>query len=441
VGAGEMSWPHLPIARGLFTRDPGAEGAFEEPTAGDCYEDAAAFEASERDTAWDDDVKDGKVVDPFAVGLGAEDEQAGPDGVGAKDDVWGGDFDIADAGGDEADFQDVTGMAGVNGSDEFDMYNDERVDDTQGHYYVPPTGGPGIAVRWTRSSALPGELAASGAFEDAMKLLVRQIGVASFEFLKDPFLTCYVGARASIESCPNMSGSVVYLSKTSDVDLPSVAITLSGLRERFRAAQQKFQVGKFADAQATFSCVLSYLPLLVVDTADEEKEAKQFLELSREYLIGLKLESESRVAKGKGDTARQIQLMGLFSRCGMSPVHVQLALRAVMKTTYDSENFALAAGFARRLLELSPAPQLAQSARKVMQVCDRNMTNKDTVEYDERREFIVDCGSLIPLYAGSARATCPYCMAHHGEDFTGRTCGICGIGRLGSTVEGLRLRR
>jgi coatomer subunit alpha len=274
-----------------------------------------------------------------------------------------------------------------------------------------------------------------------MKLLVRQIGVASFECLKDPFLTCYVGARASIESCPNMSGSTVYLSKASDVDLPSVASTLSGLRERFRAAQQKFQVGKFADAQATFSSVLSYLPLLVLDTADEEKEAKQFLELSREYLIGLKLESESRAAKGQADTARQIQLMGLFSRCGMSPVHVQLALRAVMKTTYDSENFALAAGFARRLLELSPAPQLAQSARKVMQVCDRNMTNKDTVEYDERREFIVDCGSLTPLYAGSARATCPYCTAHHGEDFTGRTCAICGIGRLGSTVEGLRLRR
>jgi coatomer subunit alpha len=441
VGAGEMSWPQLPIARGLFTRDPGAEGAFEEPTAGDYYEDAAAFEASERDTAWDDDSKDAaRIVDPFAVGLGNDAGAPGTDEGGGGEDVWGGDFDIADAAGDSAD---INGTGEGEGAiDEFGGYNGEATqDEALGQYYVPPTEGPGISVRWTRSSSLPGELAASGAFEEAMALLVRQIGVASFDCLKDAFLACYVGSRASLEACPNMTGNVVFLSKSSDVDLPSVSVMLSGLRERFRAAQQKFQVGRFGDAAAMFSGVLAYIPLLVLDTAEEEKEARQFLELSREYMIGLKLESESRNAKAQSDTPRQIQLMGLFSRCGMSPVHVQLALRAVMKTSYDSENFALAAGFARRLLELSPAPQLSQSARKVMQVCDRNMTNKDSVDYDERREFIVDCGSLTPMYAGSPRASCPYCGAHHGIEFAERVCAICGIGRLGAMAEGLRLRR
>ncbi|KAI0559894.1 Coatomer subunit alpha WD40 repeat containing protein [Gracilaria domingensis] len=92
VGTDEMVWPHLPVARGLFSRDPGAEGDFEEPT-GDYYEDAAAFEASERDAVWDKEEEAANAaVDPFAVGLATEDTAAN------GDDAWGGDFDLDDSG-------------------------------------------------------------------------------------------------------------------------------------------------------------------------------------------------------------------------------------------------------------------------------------------------------------------------------------------------------
>ncbi|KAI0561722.1 Coatomer subunit alpha WD40 repeat containing protein [Gracilaria domingensis] len=92
----EMVWPHLLVARGLFRRNPAAERDFEEPT-GDYYEDAAAFEASERDAVWDKEEEAANAaVDPFAVGMATEDTAAN------GDDAWGEDFDLhdSDLGGD-----------------------------------------------------------------------------------------------------------------------------------------------------------------------------------------------------------------------------------------------------------------------------------------------------------------------------------------------------
>ncbi|KAI0557423.1 Coatomer subunit alpha WD40 repeat containing protein [Gracilaria domingensis] len=59
--------------------DPGAEGDFEEPT-GDYYEDAAAFEASERDAVfYQEEEAVNAAVDPFAVGLATENTAANGD--------------------------------------------------------------------------------------------------------------------------------------------------------------------------------------------------------------------------------------------------------------------------------------------------------------------------------------------------------------------------
>jgi coatomer subunit alpha len=441
-GMDGMSWPHLPIARGLFTRDPGAEGDFEEPIAGDFYEDAAALESSERDATWDDDHKENghATGDPFAVGLGDGPDGGGGGGGGDGDDAWGGDFDIDDGG--EGD---VVGNAIDFGDDEFvNGGADGANGDVSGHYYVPPTSGPGVAVRWTRNSALPGELVASGAFDEAMKLLAGQIGASSFTALKEPFMVAYIGARGSLGACPNVPDKSVYFSLSSGTESPARAISLPLIRERFRAGQQKFQAAKFAEASHLFASVIAVIPLLVLTAPQEVEDAKEALAMSREYLIGLRLEAMGRKAKVDGNTARQVQTAGLFSKCGMSPVHIQLALRAAMKTAYDTENLTLAAGFARRLLDLSPAPQLAQNARKVMQVCDRNMVNKDQVDYDERREFVVECATFGPLYGGAARSSCPYCSAFYPPESEGSLCAICSISKVVSqgsnSTSGLRIR-
>lgn len=433
VGPGDEAWPQLPVARGLFMRDPGAEGVFEEPTGGDFYEDAAVGDGETRESAWDDDVKDAApVVDPFAVGLNGDvaDEADAND-----DDGWGGEFDIDDGGLGDVD---ADATAAADQEDEFGVTGDADPED--GQYYVPPTPGPGVEARWKRSSKLVGQLAAAGAFEDAMKLLKQQIGVGSFEPLREAFMACYAGARGAITATPNMPPGAAYFGTKSDMDTPWTAITLSLVRDRFKTGQQRFQSAKFAEATKHFKAVLAFVPLLVLSSSEEEAEARKVLTLCREYLIGLKLEAVGKKAKGEGDVARQVQAAALFSKCDMAPLHVQLALRAAMKTAYDTENFVLAAGFARRLLELSPAPQLAQSARKVMQVCDKNMTNKVEVDYDERREYTLDSGALVPVYGGEKELLrCPYCGACYGHDHDHETCTVCGIGVVGAEADGLRL--
>lgn len=428
VGTDEMIWPHLPVARGLFSRDPGAEGDFEEPT-GDYYEDAAAFEASDRDGAWDDErqVSSVPAADPFAVGLNAE------DGTGANgEDAWGGDFDI-----------DNEGTAADEEAKDFD----ESYGDTSGlrgadnEYYVPPTAGPGAATRWTKGSSLAGEYAAAGAFEEAMKLLVTEIGAGSFNKMKEAFMVAYGGCRSVIDGSPSMPTTKIHLSRPSARENAATALTLSLLRERFRIGQQRFQGAKFAEAMKFFSSVISAIPLVVVSSSREAEDAKTALTMCREYLIGLQLEAAGRAAKSDGNSSRQVEVAGLFTKCGMAPLHVQLALRAAMKTSFDTQNFIHAAGFARQLLELSPAPALAQKARQVMQVCDRNMSNKDEVKYDERREFVVNCSNMTVLHSEEAREVCGYCKANYSPESVGCICKICGIGKVGASCTGLRVYR
>ncbi len=423
-----LAWPHLPVARGLFQRDPGAEEDFEEP-AGDYYEDAAAFEASERDTKWEDERKASAapVVDPFAVGLAAD------DGAVNGDDAWGDDFDVdADLVGDGGD-----GADNGFGEEEEEAFGGDTQDKPV--YYVPPTAGPGVAVRWSRSAKLAGELAASGAFEEAMKLLVQQIGVASFAPMKEPFMSVYAGCRGSLDGAPSMPLNTYYIPRPSAAESCAMALSLPQIREKFKLAQHKFQQARFADATKLFLSILASIPLLVVSSNKEVEDVKKALHMSREYVIGLRLDGEGRKAKAAGDVARHVQLAGLFTRCNMAAGHVALALRVAMKTSFDARNFAHAAGFARRLLELGPPQALAQRARRVIQLADSNMTNTHEIDYDERRDFVVDCATLTPLYAGDEREVCSYCGAVHHHSHKGGVCSICGIGEVGGRAEGLRV--
>ncbi|CAN8076168.1 unnamed protein product, partial [Agarophyton chilense] len=311
VGTDEMIWPHLPVARGLFSRDPGAEGEFEEPT-GDYYEDAAAFAASERDAAWDkEEVAKGGAVDPFAVGLATEDTAAN------GDDVWGGDFDIEDSG--------LGGEAFGAGEEEKDL--DEGLGEgaegkTGSEYYVAPTRGPGAAARWKKNARLAGELVAAGAFKEAMTVLKEEIGAGSVSKMKEAFMSVYSGCRGAVDGVPNMGVMTAYVGRAKDSGLAAMGVSLGLLRERYRVGMQRFQQAKFGEALKEFGWIMSALPLVVVGSAREAEDAKTVLGLCREYVIGLQLEAAGRAARAEGDAARQVQVAGLFSRCKLVPAHV-----------------------------------------------------------------------------------------------------------------------
>lgn len=49
-----------------------------------------------------------------------------------------------------------------------------------------------------------------------------------------------------------------------------------------------------------------------------------------------------------------------FTHCNLQPVHMVLVLRTALNLFFKLRNFKTAAGFARRLLELGPKPDVAQ---------------------------------------------------------------------------------
>jgi len=66
---------------------------------------------------------------------------------------------------------------------------------------------------------------------------------------------------------------------------------------------------------------------------------------------------------------RSLELAALFTHTEMQNPHKSIALRSAMMGASKVGNNNMAAGFARRLLELNPAPKIAQS----VSVCCQNL--------------------------------------------------------------------
>lgn len=71
----------------------------------------------------------------------------------------------------------------------------------------------------------------------------------------------------------------------------------------------------------------------------------------REYNIGLRCEMERKALAE--DPKRAAELAAYFTHAKMQPGHIVLSLRSAMTQFYKLENFATAAIFARRLLEMN----------------------------------------------------------------------------------------
>lgn len=138
--------------------------------------------------------------------------------LSAVGDAWGDDDDVLNLDGDE-DAGDVSmGVDGdgadVGGSDDgWDMEDldlppealaaaDTPEFDTE--EFVAPSAGPTMASQWSTNCHLPAELVAAGAFDTAMRLLLRQAGISRFEPLKQHFMDVFrasLGAHQGLSVC------------------------------------------------------------------------------------------------------------------------------------------------------------------------------------------------------------------------------------------------
>jgi len=419
------NWPTLEIKKttleDLSAGDAGDEYEEEEAAAAPASADTGAG-----DTAWDDDFAGGD-----AGAVGADDDFDMGDDMG-----WGDDDGLDDLGdfGEEAKAAPVDEMAGLN-----------EISDDAG-FQMPPAGRPPAGC-WVANSSHAADHMAAGGASSAMQLLHRQIAASDFSNLKGSMLGCYLGSTVSLPGIPG-SGSIIVPLMRNDASghpgkesLPRTSSTMRTLVAGIRQGYRFFQTGKFNDAKNAFSEVLSQIPLTVTDNRNEANEIKEMVGICREYITAIRL--KGAMAEAGADPVRSTELAAYFTHCSLQPVHLLLALRSAMGTSFKHKNFIAAASFARRLLELPDMKSernadLRVKATKVLQKSEQMARNEHTLNYNENAAFTICCKDFVPIYTGEECVKSPYCGAtYKGTAMKGKVCLIDGFSTVGVETIGL----
>ncbi|XP_076455879.1 coatomer subunit alpha-like [Babylonia areolata] len=416
----ENNWPLLTVSKGFFE---GAMASRGKPSALAAAVDGLDEGAGE---GWGADAE--LVLDDeggFGAGEGFEEE-----GVTAGDGE-GGAWDVEDEDLELPPDLDMGAAATGTGEE---------------GYFVPPTKGTSQAQVWCNNSQLPVDHVLAGSFETAMRLLHDQVGVVQFDQYKQLFLhtfsrsrTCYVG----LPSLPPLFGYPHRNWKEAGGrnGTPAVGLKLNMLVQQLQAAYQMTTSGKFVDAVDKFRYILLSVPLLVVESRQEIAEAQQLLEICREYILGLQMETKRKeMPKGSLDEMkRQCEMAAYFTHCNLQPVHLILTLRTALNLFFKLKNFKTAASFARRLLELGPKPDVAQQTRKILAACEKNPTDEHELKYDQHNPFDICAASYVPIYRGKPVVKCPLSGACYLPEFKGEVCRITKATEIGKDCIGLRI--
>mmetsp|Transcript_11360 Transcript_11360/g.13438 ORF Transcript_11360/g.13438 Transcript_11360/m.13438 type:complete len:1222 (-) Transcript_11360:338-4003(-) len=414
----EDNWPLLTVTKGFF------EGSFAQGDAG-AGAGGAGFGMEEADGG---DVElEGGWADDDDLGLPGEEAAGVPvePGEGDEDDDEGG-WEMEDL---ELPPDTELDVGAAGGKDDF---------------FVAPTPGVPCSQRWAQKSRLAGEQAAAGAFDNAMRLLHRQLGVVNFAPLKPYMLDICNGSHGILPGLAGLEPVTTPFGQTWTAEdavappaAPAMLNTLSSLEDQLKDAYKLTTAGKFTEALKVFTSLLLLIPLLVVHARKEMDDVKELLTIAREYANALRIEIKRK--EFKDDAIRQAELAAYFTHCNLQPTHLVLSLRSAMSIFFKLKNFDTAAVFCRRLLELQPAPAVATKAKQVLAACEKSPGDAHPVQYDSRNPFVVCAKTFQPIYRGTKHVQCPACGSHYIAEAKGEICEVCGLGQIGRDASGMFL--
>jgi len=431
IAQSEQNWPLLTVSRGFFDSAMMA-GKKADGVAAGLMADDDTEAAGGAEGGWGDD------ADLMMDDDDAKDEFHDPEGAAADEegDGWAPEDDDLELPAD----LDVSGAAAAASAGGGDAGEDG--------YFVAPTRGVPATQHWTNNSGLPIDHILAGNVESAFRLLHDQVGVVNFQAYKPHFVASYSRSRTTLVGMPSAPGLYCYpQSNWKEANpkhsLPAVGLKLNDLVSRLQSAYQLTTSGKFAEASDNFRSILLSIPLLVVETKQEETEAQQLREICCSYLVGLAMET-ARKEHPKAtldDQKRVCEMAAYFTHCNLQPVHQILTLRTALNLFFKLKNFKTAGSFARRLLELGPKPEVAQQTRKILQACDKNPVDEHQLAYDEHNPFDVCAGSFVPIYRGAECEVAPLSQAKYMPQFKGQVCRIDRVSQVGKATAGLKIRR
>lgn len=223
--------------------------------------------------------------------------------------------------------------------------------------------------------------------------------------------------------------------------LPAIGVKLPDLIQRLQQCYQLTTVGKFQDAVEKFRHLLLSILMLSVDSKQEITEAKQLLEICREYIIGLSMEVERKSLPKATieDHKRSCEMAAYFTHVHLQPVHQILTLRTALNLFFKLKNFQTASSFAKRLLELGPKADVASQTRKVLQACEKSGSDEHKLNYSEHNPFSACAASYTPIYRGKAETKCPLCESSYHPEYENSVCRVCSVASIGRDTIGLRI--
>ncbi|UYV67031.1 hypothetical protein LAZ67_4003692 [Cordylochernes scorpioides] len=303
-------------------------------------------------------------------------------------------------------------------------------------YFVMPTSGVNQAVVNASKSRLAVHSVLAGSFEPAFRLLQDQAGVVNFAPLKNHFLMLYSQSRAALTALPSLPP--LYESPSLQLNNP---YKLGDLMQTLQACYHLTTQAKFQEATAKFRQLLLSVLFLSLESKKEMVEAQELVAVCREYVLGLTMESTRKtILKDHPDqNLRCCELAAYFTRCNLQPQHQILTLRNAINFFYKINNFATAAAFCRRQLDLGPRAEVANNARKILRLCEKNMNDEHNLQYDEYNPFNMCAKSYKPIYRGKPEIKCPFCQASYLPEYKGGICTICEVAEVGRDTSGLTL--
>jgi coatomer protein complex subunit alpha (xenin) len=316
-----------------------------------------------------------------------------------------------------------------------------------GEYFVFPSAGRSAISQWANHSTLAADQIAAGAFDQAMHLLHRQIGLVDFAPLKEGFLSIHNAAQAFLPNLAMLPPLATPLFRTSDgkeSEFPNLAYKLAHVVEPLKSAYKNVTEGRFAAALKEFISVLHTLPLVVVDKRAEVAEVAELLGICREYVTAIRLEMARK--ESDADPIRATALAAYFTQCKLQTSHLILGLKSAIKSSFTVKNYIMTATFCRRILEIcsstSSASILAmvnvKQIKGVLQMCEKSNTDAEPIDFPESH-FTLCCKTLTPIAKGQPVSKCPYCAATFQQQFDDQICTNCQLAKIGMQATGLRV--
>jgi coatomer protein complex subunit alpha (xenin) len=254
-----------------------------------------------------------------------------------------------------------------------------------------------------------------------------------FEPLQAKFVGVFCGAVTALPGMALAPSILVPLQRTPATEakgLPAICLKLPWLIDTLKAAYKHFHMGNFPESLASFQAIVHGIPLVVTASRSESSEAKELLEISREYITAIRL--KLAIGAAGDDAVRATELSAYFTHCNLQPGHLFLALRQAMVSAFRIKNYITAASFAQRLLELPEVSseknaEMKDKAQKVIMKSEKEARNEHTLQYNERNPFDIDCAAFLPIYRGSPVSKCAYCGSAYGPEMKAKLCKTCGI--------------